>query len=190
MNSNFTVIYDACVLYPAPLRDFLMHLALTDLFRACWTNTIHDEWIRNVLKQRPDLTAENLERTRSLMNANVRDCLVTDFEHLIPSIELPEGEDRHVVAAAIRAGASLIVTFNLKDFPRERLDTYNLAARHTDDFVVDLLDLNAAVVCAAAANHRRSLKNSPKTADEYLDTLTKQELTQTVRLLREWKVAI
>ena len=51
MSSNFTVIYDACVLYPAPLRDFLMRLALTDLYRARWTDMIHDEWTHNVLKQ-------------------------------------------------------------------------------------------------------------------------------------------
>lgn len=68
MSSNFTIIYDACVLYPAPLRDFLMRLAMTDLYRARWTDMIHDEWIRNVLKQRPDLKPENLDRTRALIN--------------------------------------------------------------------------------------------------------------------------
>ena len=190
MSSHFTVVYDACVLYPAPLRDFLMRLALTDLFRARWSDMIHDEWIRNVLAQRSDLKPEDLERTRSLMNAHVRDCLVTGFEHLIPSVELPDPDDRHVVAAAIHSGASLIVTFNLKDFPAEQLQRYNLAAQHPGDFIFDLLDLHPAQVCEAAANHRRSLKNPPKTADEYLDTLLKQGLTQTVGLLREWKVAI
>lgn len=187
---HFTVIYDACVLYPAPLRDFLMRLALTDLYRARWTDMIHDEWIRNVLARRPDLRPEDLERTRSLMNAHVRDSLVIGFEHLIPTVELPDPGDRHVVAAAIHGRASLIVTFNLKDFPPAALSRYNLVARHPDDFIFDLLDLHPAKVCEAAANHRRSLKNPPKTADEYLDTLFKQGLTQTVGLLREWKVAI
>jgi hypothetical protein len=144
MSSNFTVIYDACVLYPAPLHDLLMRLALTDLYRARWTDMIHDEWTRNVLKQRPDLKAEDLERTRSLMNAHVRDSLVTGFEHLIQSVELPDADDRHVVAAAIHGGASLIVTFNLKDFPPDQLKRYNLAAQHPDDFIFDLLDLHAA----------------------------------------------
>jgi predicted nucleic acid-binding protein len=190
MSSHFTVVFDACVLYPAPLRDLLMRLALTDLFRARWTDMIHDEWMRNVLAQRPHLKPEDLERTRSLMNAHVRDCLVTGFEHVIPSVELPDPDDRHVVAAAIHSGASLIVTFNLQDFPAEQLQRYNLAAQHPDDFIFDLLDLHSARVCEAAANHRRSLKNPPKTADEYLDTLLKQGLTQTVGLLREWKVAI
>ena len=189
MSSNFTVIYDACVLYPAPLRDFLMRLALTDLYRARWTDMIHDEWIRNVLKQRPDLKAEDLYRTRQLMNAHVRDSLVTGFEHLIQAITLPDDDDRHVVAAAIQSGANLIVTFNLKDFPQDQLKNYNLAAQHPDDFIFDLLDLHPARVCEAAANHRRSLKNPPKTSDEYLDTLLKQRLTQTVGLLRDWKLA-
>jgi len=80
--ANFTVVYDANVLYPAPLRDFLMRLALTDLFRARWTEDIHDEWIRNLLEVRTDLTREQLERTRELMNANVRDCLVEGYQNL------------------------------------------------------------------------------------------------------------
>jgi hypothetical protein len=190
MGSAFTVIYDACVLYPAPLRDFLMRLAMTDLYRARWSDMIHDEWIRNLLQQRPDLRPEDLERTRSLMNAHVRDCLVSGFEHLIPAVELPDADDSHVVAAAIHSGASLIVTFNLKDFPPAVLGRYNLAAQHPDDFIYDLLDLHAARMCEAAASHRRSLKNPPKSPDEYLDALLKQGLTQTVGALRAWKAAI
>ena len=73
--THFTALYDACVLYPAPLRDLLMRLAMTDRFRAKWTHEIHEEWIRNVLEDRPDLTRAQLERTRDLMNAHVRDCL-------------------------------------------------------------------------------------------------------------------
>jgi predicted nucleic acid-binding protein len=190
MTSNFGVIYDACVLYPAPLRDLLMRLALTDLFRAKWTEKIHDEWMRNVLKQRPDLSVASLERTRSLMDAHVRDSLVRGFESLIDAIELPDKEDRHVVAAAIHAGANLIVTFNLNDFPSAALQRYHLSAQHPDDFIVDLIDLHAARVCEAVASHRRSLRNPPKSVDEYLDTLLKQGLTQTVGQLRQWKAAI
>src|SRR4051794_12566422 len=100
--ANFTAVYDANVLYPAPLRDFLMHLALTDLFKARWTNDIHDEWIRNVLKDRPDLTLEQLTRTKELMNAHARDCVVEGYRELIPALELSDPDDRHVLAAAIR----------------------------------------------------------------------------------------
>ena len=92
----YTALYDANVLYPAPLRDLLMRLAVEDVYRARWTDIIHDEWIRNVLANRPDLRPEQLERTRELMNANVRDCLVVCFESLIPALELPDPDDRQL----------------------------------------------------------------------------------------------
>ena len=117
MTSKFTVIYDACVLYPNYLRDILIQLAIADLFRAKWTNLIHDEWIRNLIENRPDLPREKLNQVKDLMNSQVRDSLVTDFEQLIPSLTLPDPNDRHILAAAIVAEADVIVIFNLKDFP-------------------------------------------------------------------------
>ena len=98
---SFTAVYDACVLYPAQLRDFLMRLALTGLFRARWTDDIHAEWMTSLLDNRPDLTREQLERTRNLMDANVLDCKVEDYQLLIPSLNLPDPNDRHVLAAAL-----------------------------------------------------------------------------------------
>lgn len=188
--ATFTALYDACVLYPAPLRDLLMHLALTDTFRARWTDRIHDEWIRNVLANRPDLKKEQLERTRSLMNANVRDCLVTGFESLIAGLELPDPDDRHVLAAAIRAGADVIVTFNLDDFPAERLEPYGIEAQHPDDFITHLLDLAPGAVCVAAKRHRESLHKPTKTVAEYLDCLARQQLPQTVARLAQFAEVI
>ena len=76
--ADYTALFDACVLYPAPLRSLLMYLALIDLFRAKWTDRLHEEWIRNVLDRRKDPSREHVERTRDLMNAHVRDCIVTD----------------------------------------------------------------------------------------------------------------
>lgn len=184
MASNFTVVYDACVLYPAPLRDLLMHLALTDLYRARWSNMIHDEWTRNVLENRKDLKPEAIARTRELMDTHVREALVANFEHLIAAIRLPDPDDRHVVAAAMHAGAELIITFNYKDFPAEELLKYNVSAQHPDDFIFDLFDLHAAKVLQAAARHRKSMKKPPKSVEEYLDTLAAQGLTQTVSALR------
>lgn len=189
MKSHFTVVYDACVLYPAPLRDFLMWLALTDTFRARWTEQIHEEWMRGVLRERPELQ-EQLKRTRDLMNSHVRDSLVTGYEHLIETLDLPDADDRHVMAAALHCGASLIVTANLKDFPEETLRRYQLAAEHPDDFICNLFDLHPAKVVEAARSHRKTLKKPPKTVDEYLDCLLKQGLTQTVDALREFNLAI
>lgn len=122
------VIYDACVLYPAPLRDLLLHLALTDLFRARWSDAIHDEWIRNLLAKRPDLTPAQLARTRRLMDQAAPDCLVTGHETLIDQLRLPDPDDRHVLAAAIHCRARLIVTFNVNDFPPTALEPYGVEA--------------------------------------------------------------
>lgn len=181
----FTALYDACVLYPAPLRDLLLQLALTDRFRAKWTDAIHDEWIRNVLKQRPDLTAAQLQRTRELMDAHVRDCLVDGYESLIAGLTLPDPDDRHVLAAAIHARADVIVTYNLSDFPADVLKPYGLEAQHPDEFTHHLTDLAPESVTLSAQRCRTRLKNPPKTTEEYLGILAEQRLPQTVAFLRQ-----
>jgi len=180
---TITALYDACVLYSASLRDFFMYLAMTDTFYARWTDQIHDEWTRHVLANRPDLKKEKLERTRNLMNWHIRDCLVTGYEPLIAKLDLPDPDDRHVLAAAIRGGASVIVTFNLADFPTNRLAPYGIVARHPDDFVTHILGLFPNAVCLAAKRHRENLFNPPKTVAEYLDSLARQQLPQTVARL-------
>ncbi|WP_175049931.1 PIN domain-containing protein [Paraburkholderia sediminicola] len=190
MSSHFTAIYDACVLYSQPLRNLLMRLALTDLYRARWTPAIHDEWTRNLIANRPDLDPVKIYRVRDLMDAHVRDALVDNYEHLMPAIDLPDPDDAHVVAAAVHCGAELIVTFNLKDFPVDALSTFNVAAQHPDDFIADLFDLNQAKVLEAMAEHRKSLKNPPKSVEEYLDTLAGLGLTQTVSVVRPYSIAI
>jgi predicted nucleic acid-binding protein len=162
-----------------------MQLALTDLFRARWTDKIHDEWIRNLLKNRPDLTLEKLTKTKDLMNSHVRDCLVTGYEELIPSLTLPDRDDRHVLAAAIKGQVDVIVTFNLKDFPKNVLDNYEIFAEHPDEFISNLIDLKPLKVARAAENCRKRLKNPSKSIDEYLDILLKQQLPITVSMLRE-----
>jgi PIN domain len=138
MADNIAVIYDACVLYPAPLRDLLVQLATTRIFRVRWTDLIHDEWTRNMLIKRPDLNATKLTRLRVLMNQSIPDSLITDFEYLIPTLELPDLDDRHVLAAAIVAEAKTIVTFNLKDFPAPILAKYGISAHRLVVFTVFL----------------------------------------------------
>ena len=181
--SHFTAVYDSCVLYPAPLRDLLMHLAMSNLFRAKWSDEIHAEWIRNVLKERPDLTHEKLQRTRQNMDKNV-DGLVTGYESLIPGLSLPDEDDRHVLAAAIRAGADVIVTFNMKHFPAAYLNQFGIAPQHPDEFVFHLIDLNPDAVCEAAKRQRASLKNPPKSVTEFLEIMEQQRLPKTAEFLR------
>ena len=167
------------------MRDLLMHLALTDLYSAKWTEAIHDEWIRNVLLDRPDITPAQLERTRNLMNIHVRDCLVADYEDLTPTLTLPDPDDRHVLAAAIHSNANIIVTFNLKDFPAETLAAHGITAQHPDKFIFNLLDASPTEVCAALKRQRQSLRNPSQSVEELLETLNKQLLTQTVTRLRQ-----
>jgi predicted nucleic acid-binding protein len=179
-------VYDANILYRAPLRDLLIRLAQAGLVRARWTETIHDEWIRNVLKENPQLSAERLARTRALMNEAVRDCLVTDYEHLIASLSLPDPDDRHVLAAAIKIAAGVIVTYKLADFPAESLARFDIEAQHPDDFLVGLFDLAPGDVCAAIKRQRESLRNPPRSAEELLATLESLALTTSVARLRQF----
>ena len=97
---RFTAILDANVLYPQLVRDSLLSLAVAGLYHARWSQAIHDEWTRNLAQDRPEL-APKLPAVVELMNASVPDCLVTNYEKLVTSIELPDPDDRHVVAAAI-----------------------------------------------------------------------------------------
>ena len=183
--SRYTALYDACVLYPAPLRDLLMQLALTDLFRARWTEAIHEEWIRAVLADRTDLKQADLLYTKERMDQNVRDCLVTGYEPLIETLTLPDEDDRHILAAAIRGRVDVIVTYNLKDFPADVLSLHDIEAQHPDEFIAHLIDLAPTMVLEAAKLIRARLKNPPKSAQEYLDTLAKQGLSKTVDFLAE-----
>ena len=177
--ASFTALYDSCVLYPNNLRDFLMCLAITRLYRARWTDQIHDEWIRSVQRDRSDIPRERLERTRKLMAETVLGCLVTGYEDLIDCLHLPDPDDRHVLAAAIRGRVDVIVTANLKDFPVETLAQYGIDVQHPDVFADHLLSLDQAAVCTAAKSHRARLKNPQMTAEEYLDMLSKAGLSRT-----------
>ena len=94
-HSPFTVVYDACVLYPAPLRDFLMWLALSGAFRARWSTQIHDEWKRSLLENRPDLTSEQIDRTIFTMNDAVPGAVVTEYEFLIEGLVPAATNPRH-----------------------------------------------------------------------------------------------
>ena len=189
-SSPFTAVFDACVLYPAPLRDLLMWLALSGRFRARWTAEIHDEWVRNLHKNRPDLTPALLRRTVDLMNQAVPDALVSGYEDLIDVLTLPDEDDRHVLAAAIRCGASVIVTFNERDFPKDLLAAYGVEVQHPDEFIDDLFDLDQAAVVAAAQKQRSTLKNPPIDVDRYLDILMKQGLTKTVKDLSAYRTVL
>jgi hypothetical protein len=185
MPPTTTAVLDACVLYPASLRDLLVELGYQGVILARWTAEIHEEWMGHLLANRPDLDRNRLERTRVMMD-RVRDCLVSGHQFLIPSLDLPDPDDRHVLAAAIHCDARVIVTLNLKDFPPGALAAYRIEAQHPDSFLFDLLGARRKAFLAAVRAIRRRLKNPPRTAEDYLLTLEEQGLSQTVGRLREF----
>jgi len=184
---TFTAIFDACVLYSAPLRDVVLELTVEGIFRARWTNQINDEWIRNVLANNPHIRPEQLARTRELMDKAVPDCLVTGHEALAASLTLPDPDDQHVLAAAIVARAGAIVTFNTKDFPEHMLEPYGLDAQHPDDFLIYQFDLAQGAVCTAIKRLRSRLKQPPMDVEAYLACLARQQLPQFVEKLQRFK---
>lgn len=175
-----TAVYDACILYSAPLRHLLVSLAVAGLCRARWTEEIHDEWTRNLLAHRSDLDPARIARTRQLMNSALNDCLVTGYEGLIPGLMLPDADDRHVLAAAITAEASVIVTYNLSDFPSLALAPHGVEAQHPDPFLVELLCHQPQAFIKVLEDIRQGLAHPPKSQAQYLDTLRNQRLPQLV----------
>jgi predicted nucleic acid-binding protein len=189
--SRYTVMLDACVLYPAPLRDLLIELASTDLFRAKWTERIHDEWISALLKKRPDLDEGRLRQvTLARMNDAILNGLVAGYETIEAALELPDASDHHVLAAAIHAKCDAIVTFNLKDFPKEQLDRYEIELLHPDDFLHFQYDLGEADVVTSVQRIRSRLRKPPLTVQEYLNSLEAQGLPKTVAALRKFETVL
>ena len=162
----FVVVYDSSVLYPSTLRDLLIRVAQAGLVQARWTDEILDEVFQSLAQNRPDLDAARLERTRSLMITAVRDCLVTNYASLIQVLDLPDPDDRHVLAAAIRARAQVIVTANLPDFPVDVLRTWDIDPKSPDDFILDQIYLDRATVFAAVPRIADSWRQPPGTTDD------------------------
>jgi len=183
-SSRFTAILDANVLYPQLIRDTLLSLAVEGLYHARWSQAIHDEWTRNLAKDRPELAAR-LPAVVKLMNASVPDCLVTNYEKLVTSIELPDPDDRHVVAAAIVGHADAIVTFNTKDFPQAVLQPYGIEVQHPDEFLMNQLQLQKIPALSAIKKMRARWTNPERPALALIAAFEKRGLPLTADLLRE-----
>lgn len=163
-----------------------MSMAAAGIYRAKWSLAIHEEWTRNLLLNREDLDSVRLQQTCTRMNAAVPDSLVTGYEALVDSIVLKDPDDRHVVAAAIRSNADIIVTFNEKDFDVDELAKYDLYTEHPDEFVANMLEIETAKSLNAVQQMRARLRNPSRTVDQFLDTLYRQGLPQSVAKLREF----
>jgi hypothetical protein len=188
-SSQYTAVLDANTLYPAPLRDLLLGLAVDGLYHARWTARIHDEWVRNLTRNRAEL-GPRLVALVEPMNQSVPDCLVGNYEGLIAGLVLPDPDDRHVPAAAIAGHADATVTFNLKDFPSDDLDPHQIEAIHPDDFVLNQLELRPYEALAAVKKMRARLNRPPQTAAELIATLERSGLPASAAHLRQAQALI
>lgn len=178
------VIYDASVLYGNTLRDLLIRITQTGMVAAKWTEKILDEALENLARNRPDIPRQRIDRLRELMNAAVRDCLVENYESLIEGLKLPDPDDRHVLAAAIKEHAQVIVTFNLRDFPEDQLSVWDIEAKSPDDFILDQIQIDDRIVWACVQQIVDSRTNPPETIEDVLSALERAGLVESVAALR------
>lgn len=185
----FIVVYDACTLVGNSQRDLLIRIAQSGLVQAKWTDRILDEVVGAVQKSRPEVTAEKLARLRQLMYDAIPDGIVTGYEPLIEGLSLRDPDDRHVLAAAIKSGAQVIVTAD-KDFVPADLAPWNLEAKTPDDFVLDQIDINDRIVWGCVQQIADSRRQRPETVEDVLAQLERSGLLRSAAALRtNWGAA-
>ena len=171
-------VFDACTLYPFHLRNVIVQAAVDRLVEARWTDAIHDEWIRNLGTGPPTIPIARLDRTRRLMNEALPTAMVSGYEDHVAAVNLPDPNDRHVVAAGIATGASIILTWNLRHFPANELRKFGLRKETPDAFLAHLYDQVPGLMIGSLANARRNLTMSRVSASDFIDILRNQKLIQ------------
>jgi hypothetical protein len=181
----FSALFDACVLYPQVMRDVLLSLARTGQFRARWTIRIREEWTAALLAQHPEWETK-LKRTHEQMETAVPDAVITEYEALEDCLDLPDANDKHVLAAAIVGRADVIVTTNIKHFPPSGLSPYKIDAQHPDEFISHVLTLDPTQAVGALKGMRARLKAPSFSAEEFLALLTRRGLPRSTTILAEY----
>lgn len=149
------------MLVPTALCDTLLRLAEASFYRPLWSDRILREVEDAILFVRPDLGEARVHRRVQMMADTFADASVPGWEAVSAGLDLPDPDDRHVLAAAITGGAQAIVTFNLKDFPTEALHARGIQARHPDDFLLDQLDLLPSRVLHLLTQQAADLQHPP-----------------------------
>ena len=177
------VLCDANVFYSILLTDLILSLSEAGLFRARWTNDIHEEWIRSLLQDQPQRKREDLERRRQLMDEAIDHDLIEDYEQHIQSLSLPDPDDRHVLAAAIEGGAEVILTYNLRDFPDAVLQAYGIEAMHPDEFLCEIMADDPDLVLSVIEGMRTKRKRPEISPSELLERLGRLSIAGFVKML-------
>jgi predicted nucleic acid-binding protein len=174
---RFICVLDANVMYPLWIRDLLLWFAHHDLYTPKWSKHIFDEWLE-VMKRKGVSVSEAHKRT-TIVKYAFPDALVENYEPLIETLTLPDTNDKHVLAAAIKTNANLIVTNNLKHFPKEYLSGFGLSAKNVDDFFTDIIDLNHETSIKAFRDLVLNKKKPPLDEYQVLAILRKNGLKDT-----------
>lgn len=178
--SSFGVVLDACVLFPASLRDTLLRAAGADLYRLQLTEDILEEVRRNLVKK--GMSEVGAQRLIDEIRNHFPEAFVTQHDLLIASMPVNE-RDRHVLAAAVASRAQVIVTQNLKDFPPHHLDSFEVEAQSPDDFLVHLFYFDHERIVQILIEQAGELRKPSRTVSEVLDTLM-QHTPRFVKLVR------
>ena len=178
---RFTVVLDTNVIYPVIVRDLLFWFAYYDLYTPKWSEDIFDEWKRVMIEK--GIPEEEADKRIAKANLAFPDALVQNYKGLIAYLDLPDEDDRHVLAAAIKTNANLIVTNNLKDFPGDYLRSLGLKAKAADDFLTDIIDLNPEQAIAAFQEMVINKKKPNMDESEVLNQLRKAGLKDTANYL-------
>lgn len=171
--ARFSAFLDACVLVPAIQVDTLLRLAEAEFFRPLWTATVLDEVRRAVHAVHPDIGLGMIEGRLQAMRQTFPDAETTGWESLVHTLGLPDSGDRHVLAGALRARADVIVTNNLADFPDATLRPLGLSALSADEFLLDQLDLDPAVVVGIIQRQAAATRNPAIGVPAVLAALTR-----------------
>jgi hypothetical protein len=187
--NRFTAFVDACTLAGALKRNMLLSLAEADFFRIRWSAPVLEETqraIASMLTKKGVADAEErAARAIAAMRRAFADADVAGFEPLLSvCVGLPDPNDAHVIAAALKTQAAVIVTDNIKDFPSALLSGLNLEARTADTFIADTIALDTGRAVAAIRTMRRRLNRPEKTAETLLLDMEANSLTETVDVLR------
>jgi hypothetical protein len=178
-------VFDACILYPFHLRNILIQAAVDRLVEARWTDQIHNEWIRSLVARRPAIPLARLKDVHHLLDDLVPAARVTGYEQHVTAVNLPDPNDRHVVAAGIAAGATIILTWNLRDFPAKELRKFGLHRESPDHFLSGLYDDAPELMIASLANARSNLTKTQLSAPDFVNMLTRQRLFQLAKRMHQ-----
>lgn len=174
----FPVFLDTNAVYGAALCDLLLTLAERGTYRPLWSTGVLGE-LSEVLCRNGISPAAVVHRITAMRDA-FPDAEVFGYESLIPQMQCDEG-DRHVLAAAVRGGAAVIVTFNLQHFPVDLLASYQIGLVHPDEFLLDQLDLYPSLVAQTVLDVPEAYENPPVTVRDFCDLLDRSGVPRFVK---------